>query len=81
MGALCYLASGKAKSNTTINSTEIKMTVNEESTGIELEKCIPMYDALCLFQTGKSITSDTQIKSFENSNTDSDFKKACETLR
>lgn len=28
MGTLCYLASGKAKTNTVVNANEIKLTVN-----------------------------------------------------
>ena len=73
MGALCYLASGNAKTNASVSANTIQLVVNNESTGVELEKCIPMYDALCLLKTGKSITNDTHIKSFENQESDSDF--------
>lgn len=79
-GVTCYLASGVASSNTSINST-IDVNVKTSEVGPYLSKCIDYIDSICLITAGMSISSDVSVDDSAFLTNKSKYEASCQVLK
>lgn len=80
-GVVCYLASAAASENTSVSATEVAVTVNTDTVGAELDKCLDFLDGVCILQTGISISGDITITEADFQTGKEMYESSCKTLK
>ena len=75
------MVSGNASEFASYNEKEIILKVNEDKTGIELEACNSMIDALCLVENGEATNEDIAFDDETFTEGNDKRKKGCDSLK
>lgn len=80
-GITCYLASGDASTNTTVNGTNVTVKVNNATVGAYLDNCLSTIDAVCLLTAGVSISSSVTVTDSTFLSNQTAIGTACQALK
>lgn len=79
-GITCYLASGEASSNSSVD-TSVSVNINTSNDGSNLLACMDYIDAVCLLTAGTSISSTVTVTDTSFLSNETDYKSSCEILQ
>lgn len=80
-GITCYLASGDASSNTTVNGSTVTVNLNSAIVGSYLQNCTAYIDSICLLTAGVSISSSVTVSDSAFLTNQATLGAPCQTLK